>query len=321
MRIIPCSRWLWAISASAIVVRNVCAIPVMLAPASAANEVAEGKDFALYTSPIGVPEDDQLVVRDLDIADIWESIKSGSAAKHVEQLIQDAIASGEDAVAEQIHEIHVTALAVASGISRIADDVRTASAAYSAGNQTASASIEQATKTLVELLEEQFPPPSQAAGHEERKAEVAAFLSQVENTLVGWMETMGPSDSHSVATHGMGGVNHIVDAVDLKAHLDNIRPHIENLLVLIGDLNEQHPHIATALAAATITVVLWEVKLLRPVLDLAGFGQKGPVKGTLAAWTQRMVFGGAVPKGSWFSVLQRLGMTLVRREILILALD
>jgi len=32
--------------------------------------------------------------------------------------------------------------------------------------------------------------------------------------------------------------------------------------------------------------------------------------GTIAAWAQRAFFGGAIPAGSWFSILQKLGMLL-----------
>ena len=31
--------------------------------------------------------------------------------------------------------------------------------------------------------------------------------------------------------------------------------------------------------------------------------------GTMAAWAQRNFFGGTIPAGNWFSILQKLGMT------------
>jgi hypothetical protein len=81
-----------------------------------------------------------------------------------------------------------------------------------------------------------------------------------------------------------------------------------------------------------ILVVLWLLLLL---LRFIGFGQLGPIKGTLlsdtiiifvqsntdissclfvgsfAAHMQRCLFGAAVPKGSWFAKLQRAGMKFV----------
>jgi len=32
--------------------------------------------------------------------------------------------------------------------------------------------------------------------------------------------------------------------------------------------------------------------------------------GTIAAWAQRVFFAGAIPAGSWFSILQKLSMAL-----------
>ena len=37
--------------------------------------------------------------------------------------------------------------------------------------------------------------------------------------------------------------------------------------------------------------------------------------GTIAAWAQRAFFGGAIPAGSWFSILQRLSMTLTSSSV------
>ncbi|KAK7681796.1 hypothetical protein QCA50_015143 [Cerrena zonata] len=51
------------------------------------------------------------------------------------------------------------------------------------------------------------------------------------------------------------------------------------------------------------------------VLRGLGFGSAGPVKGSIAAWAQNFFFGAAVPEGSWFSLLQRAGMSLLRRDM------
>ncbi|KAF8128197.1 hypothetical protein EV363DRAFT_1221780 [Boletus edulis] len=45
-----------------------------------------------------------------------------------------------------------------------------------------------------------------------------------------------------------------------------------------------------------------------PLLRLLGFGPLGPIKGSIAACIQRVVFGAAVPAGSLFSTLQAAGM-------------
>ncbi|KAK4224059.1 hypothetical protein QBC38DRAFT_502595 [Podospora fimiseda] len=50
------------------------------------------------------------------------------------------------------------------------------------------------------------------------------------------------------------------------------------------------------------------VQLAPRILILLGFGFKGPVEGSFAAWFMS-TYGGYVPKGSLMSFLQRLGMT------------
>lgn len=64
-------------------------------------------------------------------------------------------------------------------------------------------------------------------------------------------------------------------------------------------------------------------------MTVIGFGPLGPVQGeclpidfmmsvltlssasgTVAVWAQRMFFGGVIPAGSWFAILQKVGMTL-----------
>jgi len=37
--------------------------------------------------------------------------------------------------------------------------------------------------------------------------------------------------------------------------------------------------------------------------------------GTIAAWAQRIFFGGTIPAGSWFSILQKLSMTLASGSV------
>ncbi|KAL2040673.1 hypothetical protein N7G274_006652 [Stereocaulon virgatum] len=68
-----------------------------------------------------------------------------------------------------------------------------------------------------------------------------------------------------------------------------------------------HP-IATAVFCTVIALGILVV-LAPYMLDLLGFAELGPVEGSWAARWMSM-YGGAVPKGSLFSFLQRLGMTL-----------
>ncbi|CAK7222774.1 hypothetical protein SEUCBS140593_005016 [Sporothrix eucalyptigena] len=68
---------------------------------------------------------------------------------------------------------------------------------------------------------------------------------------------------------------------------------------------EDHPRLTTCIAFAAAVAVLW---VLAPwVLEAAGFGELGPIADSVAARLQ-MRYMGQVPKGSWFSFFQRLGM-------------
>jgi len=77
-------------------------------------------------------------------------------------------------------------------------------------------------------------------------------------------------------------------------------------------------------------MVLPQLWILRQVLRIFGFGPLGPIKGSflydcdaerlfnmtlivggIAAWLQAWLFGPAIPKGSWFAMLQRLAMKAV----------
>ncbi|TFK20788.1 hypothetical protein FA15DRAFT_673191 [Coprinopsis marcescibilis] len=49
--------------------------------------------------------------------------------------------------------------------------------------------------------------------------------------------------------------------------------------------------------------------IFRTIVTSLGFGILGPIKGSIAAKLQSFIFGAAVPKGSWFAVMQRFGMS------------
>ncbi|KAF9448434.1 hypothetical protein P691DRAFT_652582, partial [Macrolepiota fuliginosa MF-IS2] len=94
-----------------------------------------------------------------------------------------------------------------------------------------------------------------------------------------------------------------------EKHCDGFLPMITRVVLLVGNIIDEHPILLEALIIAT-TFLLLNIPILRPILNLFGFGLLGPVKGSPAAWLQRIFFRGAVTRGSWFAVLQRLGMTM-----------
>ncbi|KAF9450800.1 hypothetical protein P691DRAFT_725347 [Macrolepiota fuliginosa MF-IS2] len=94
-----------------------------------------------------------------------------------------------------------------------------------------------------------------------------------------------------------------------ERHCDGFLPMITRVVLLVGNIIDEHPILLEALIIAA-TFLLSDILIFRPILNLFGFGLLGPVKGSPAAQLQRIFFGGAVTRGSWFAVLQGLGMTV-----------
>ncbi|KAG2344954.1 hypothetical protein BDR05DRAFT_142304 [Suillus weaverae] len=113
----------------------------------------------------------------------------------------------------------------------------------------------------------------------------------------------------------------------LKSHSNSLKFVVQHVAVTLGDLVEQHPDIANTLLLVAIAellpLLLPEIEistllarwLLRPLLRMFGFGSQGPIKGGIAAWLQRWIFGPTIPEGNWFAMLQRLAMRICRTKL------
>ncbi|KAJ7682400.1 hypothetical protein DFH06DRAFT_1314619 [Mycena polygramma] len=88
--------------------------------------------------------------------------------------------------------------------------------------------LERALKTV---LEEMFPAPDEARRHEERQKKVAVALDS---------EKAGAALVTVCVKHGMAQRR-------VDAHWHTVWPAIENVVVLLGDLVEQHPDLLSAL--------------------------------------------------------------------------
>lgn len=146
---------------------------------------------------------------------------------------------------------------------------------------------------ILDHLRKSFPPPDQAPSHEERLERVISILDEAERRLLDFARKHGMSED---------GVE------NLRGSFDRLKPHIQKLVVITGDLIEQHPIIFSTLVFAGVAMLIPESWFLRPLLRLVGFGPEGPIKGSLAAWAQRWFFGAQVPKAGWFAILQSAGM-------------
>ncbi|KAG2139745.1 hypothetical protein DEU56DRAFT_942500 [Suillus clintonianus] len=137
-------------------------------------------------------------------------------------------------------------------------------------------------------LKEQFPPPGEAPGHEKRMIMINTVLDRFEEIFL-------PVAIKYGATEEL-----------LKNHTSSLKSSVRHIVVTIGDIHEQHPELAWTLSSiATGTLAQG---LIVTTLRIFGLGASGPVKGTAAAWLQAWFFGAAVPRRSWFAVLQRLTM-------------
>ncbi|KAF7762230.1 hypothetical protein Agabi119p4_8823 [Agaricus bisporus var. burnettii] len=84
---------------------------------------------------------------------------------------------------------------------------------------------------------------------------------------------------------------------------------ITPVLLLAGKIIDKYPFLLNIIIFVVSMSLLPNLPLLGPILRSFGFGPLGPIKGSMAAWAQRIFWGGAVAPGSWFAIMQRLGMT------------
>jgi len=97
---------------------------------------------------------------------------------------------------------------------------------------------------------------------------------------------------------------------DVRAEFDNIKPHISKTLLIMVNLVNNHPVLFETLFFSVVLSMIPLSLILRPIVSLFGFGPLGPVKGSFAAFAQRLFFGAAVTEASWFAMLQRAGMKI-----------
>ncbi|OJA07919.1 hypothetical protein AZE42_03686 [Rhizopogon vesiculosus] len=160
---------------------------------------------------------------------------------------------------------------------------------------------------IFEELKAQFPPPDEAPGHENRTAMISTFLDRIDEGFLQF------------------AIKHGISEESLKSHSSSLKFHVQLIVYDTGDLVEQHPELAMTLMCFAIAELLPEHLFLR----MLGFGPLGPIKGAsgynccaerlfnmsfvggVAALMQRWLFGGAIPKGGWFAMLQRLAMKVV----------
>lgn len=212
--------------------------------------------------------------------------------KYGEELMHNVTSQLPTAAAEVARFKEAMQLAVGT-TAKLKEDISLVVEAQGVKLEAFSEEFGEQLKILLDQLQTAFPPPDKAPSHADRSARVHKILEEVENVLVRVASKYG-----------------IEEAV-IRSHFDAIKSHVEVVIVTAGDLIEQHPQIAEAILFSGVAMLIPESWLLRPLLGLFGFGPGGPVKGSIAAWAQKVFYGAVVPKGSWFSHLQRATMMKV----------
>ncbi|KAG1811334.1 hypothetical protein EV424DRAFT_139224 [Suillus variegatus] len=148
---------------------------------------------------------------------------------------------------------------------------------------------------LFEELKEQFPPPEEAPSYEDRTLMIDTVLDRVEETFLRVAIKYGASEEvlKNHTSSFMSGVRHILRIIN------HYEQHFRFAWILW--------YIVTLLCIAIAQ--LFGCRFFLLALKIFGIGALGPIAGTVAAWLQAWLFGGAIPAGSWFSILQCIAMT------------
>ncbi|KAF8548040.1 hypothetical protein OG21DRAFT_1423796, partial [Imleria badia] len=238
-------------------------------------------------------------------SDFWE------IAKKSEKNLQDYVHSLLEAAATYFKSTKFTDITsamnhIVSATTTFRDNIKDALNARNITIDAFTQELEGVFTTIVDDLEK-IPPPDKAPGHAERAEMVDKVLDDASQALI------------KLATR------HGIEEEVVTTYLLALKPQVQALTVVIGDINEQHPQLLPALAFSVAALLIPESWILRPFLSLFGFGPSGPVKGALrprnctfkaqlcnvgsaAAWLQRRFWGAAVASGSWFAWLQAAGM-------------
>ncbi|KAF8128198.1 hypothetical protein EV363DRAFT_1341128 [Boletus edulis] len=221
-------------------------------------------------------------------SDFWE------IAKESEKKLQDYVHDLLEAAAAYFKSTKFTDIEssmnhIVNTTATFRDDIKGALDAHNITLDAFTKELEGVFMAIVNELE-QIPPPDKAPSHAERAEMVDKVL---DNTTQGLVKL---------------AVRYGIKEEVVTIYLDALKPQVQALIVVVGDINEQHPQLLPALAFSVAVMLIPESWILRPFLSVFGFGPAGPVKGSVAAWLQRRFWGAAVEAGSWFSWLQAAGM-------------
>lgn len=222
--------------------------------------------------------------------DFWRSAKDlgDNATTFAEKILNDAsaqYASASDKI-EEFKESMSRLVTSAEGMGKVLMDVDV--------EEFQSRFADELSRTFEELKEEfsEPLPEDQSERYRQQAAMVSQALNKTEDALV-----------------TVCGFLNIPEAA-VRMTFDDVKPHMNHSLLIVANLVNNHPVLCEKLLFSVVLMIIPESFILKPILF--GFGSLGPVKGSLAAAAQRFFFRAAVKEGSWFSMLQRAAMMIVK---------
>ncbi|KAF5321527.1 hypothetical protein D9619_001871 [Psilocybe cf. subviscida] len=223
------------------------------------------------------------------------------AVKDAEKAVSDTFHTVSSAVenselVKEIAEFTNAVQAMAKSVSEM-HNIANSRGAITIDLDHVSSALSLKVDEIIQQLVTEFSEP-----HPEDKSERYKMVEQAVVLALDKVE-------HAVVTIYVGLGIPESEAREMFAH---VQPHIKHVVLVLYKLTEEHPLIVVTVVATVITIILPEGFFLRPIMQIFGWGTKGPVKGSAAAWMQRAFFPASIPKGSWFSQLQKVGMGLAK---------
>ncbi|CAA7259093.1 unnamed protein product [Cyclocybe aegerita] len=155
--------------------------------------------------------------------------------------------------------------------------------------------VAKEVEKILEDLKAEFNEPlpeDQDEWYRELDIKVSNVLDWIEDAVVEVAKTLDISESES------------------REAFRVIKPHIKRFILISANLTRRHPILTAIVFGISAQLIIQPLAsaIVAPILNIIGFGPKGPIKGSLASLVQKNVFGPAIPPGSWFRVFQSLAM-------------
>ncbi|KAF8507295.1 hypothetical protein BU17DRAFT_16275, partial [Hysterangium stoloniferum] len=195
--------------------------------------------------------------------------------------------------ADNIHQIMQNITDLVSNAAVLRDEIQSEIQKRNITIENISDMLSAELAVVFEQLQTEFTEPlpeNKTERYKQRERMVSITMIKVEDAFVICATTWDVSEN------------------DARAQFQSISLPVKQVVLGAGNVIDNHPELIEIILLTVAVLLLPESFLLRSILSLFGFGPYGPIKGSAAAWAQRIFFGGVVKSGSWFSFLQKAGM-------------